>query len=392
MHRVCLFTDTLGDLNGVSRFIQDMGELAAEDPDLDLRLITSTAKSLPDAPWITNLPWRARVPMPFYQEMDLVWPSRERLKRVLETLQPDSVHISTPGPFGWLAKQEAEKMGLPLIGTYHTDFPAYLLDLTRSGWIKRRTDRVMARFYQPFSQVFSRSKTYESIMQTDIGLPADRITTLPAGTRLDRFHPCHRDHSVWREFGLNPERKKLLYVGRINIEKGIPFLLDVWQTLQSLHGDLGADLILVGEGRYRKKAASLAKDHIYFTGPIRGEALSIVYASADLFVFPSVTDTLGQVVMEAQASGLGCLVSDRGGPQTLVTDDQTGRILPALNKASWLQALLEAIQSPYQCLDWGLAARKPMLDYDIKKSFAAFKRQHLKPLASPRKQTQQASE
>ncbi|KUJ71775.1 glycosyltransferase family 1 protein [Thiomicrospira sp. WB1] len=377
MHRVSLFTDTLGDLNGVSRFIQDMGELAAKDDQLALQLNTSTAKSLPTHPWITNLPWRFRMPMPFYQEMDLVWPLRQTIRQQLIEQRPDSVHISTPGPFGWVAKQEAQKLRLPLLGTYHTDFPAYLHDLTRSNWVKRRTDRVMADFYRPFQSVFSRSHAYDAIMQQDIDLAPDVIHTLPPGTRLDRFHPGHRDRSLWTEFGLRPDRRKILYVGRINIEKGVPFLLDVWQRLQRAHGDLGADLVLVGEGRYRKQADKLRPHRIYFTGPVRGRLLSMIYASADLFVFPSVTDTLGQVIMEAQASGLGCLVSDQGGPQTLVTDHRTGRILPAMDHAAWERALLNALRAPDQCRDWGLAARQPMLDYDIRQSYDAFKHQHL---------------
>lgn len=375
-HRVCLFTDTLGDLNGVSRFIQDMGALAAEDPSLDLHLVTSTLKPLPNAPWIHNLPWRIRWPMPFYQEMDLVWPHRKRIRELLNTLAPDSVHISTPGPFGWAAKNLAQSQGLPMIGTYHTDFPAYLRDLTHSQWIKRKTDKTMRHFYKDFQHVFSRSKAYETIMHTDIEMPETAISTLPAGTRLDTFHPQFRDRSIWQTFGLSSARRKLLYVGRINIEKGVPFLIQAWQSCRQQYGDLGADLVLVGEGRFRKWAPKLEKDHIFFTGPIRGHALSMVYASADLFVFPSVTDTLGQVVMEALASGTGCLVSDQGGPQTLIHPNQTGQVLPALNKTAWAQAFYQALTCPNLLNEWAQAARPSMLDFDIQHSFASFKAQH----------------
>ncbi|WP_319381026.1 glycosyltransferase [Thiomicrorhabdus sp.] len=380
--KICLFTDTLGDLNGVSRFIQDMGALAkieaGEGEAIELHLVTSTAKPLPDADYIHNLPYRWRIPMPFYQELDLVYCGKEQIQGLLQTLQPDWVHISTPGPFGWRAKNIAQKMGFRLIGTYHTDFPAYLYDLTGLRTVKRYTDRIMARFYQDFQHVFSRSEAYREVMAHDINLEYQKTSVLAPGTDLQKFHPEHRNEEVWKQFGLGDKRPKVLYVGRINVEKNIPFLVDVWQALREAFPQIQADLILVGEGRYRKWADRLRADHIYFLGPVVGETLSQLYASSDLFIFPSVTDTLGQVVMEAQASGLGCLVSDVGGPQSLVEDRVTGLVLKADDLEVWVPALAEVLQDEALCKKWGKHAHRHLQQFDIRDSYADFIAVHRK--------------
>ncbi|WP_373018016.1 glycosyltransferase family 4 protein [Thiomicrorhabdus sp.] len=373
--KICLFTDTLGDLNGVSRFIQDMGEQAFAN-QVELHIVTSTGKPIPDKPYIHNLPYRFKMPMPFYQELDLVFPGKKIISEKLAELQPDLVHISTPGPFGWAAKRCAQKAGYPLVGTYHTDFPAYLYDLTGFKWVKHRTDKVMKCFYHPFQHVFSRSEAYLEVMASDVGIDYQRASVLFPGTNLERFNPQHRDTDVWRHFGLSDSRLKVLYVGRINVEKNFPFLVEVWKKFCEKYPRIKADLVMVGEGRYRKWADELRPHHAYFLGPVQGELLSKVYASADLFAFPSITDTLGQVVMEAQASGLGCLVSDIGGPQTLVIDNETGRILKADDQEVWVEALQTALSQKPLREQWSRRSRPHMEQYDIVASFQHFLEVH----------------
>lgn len=340
--KILLFTDTLGDLNGVSRFIQDMGELA-EKNGIELLIATSTSKPLPAHAYIRNLPFLFKIRMPFYQELDLVWPHKKEIKALLQEVQPDLVHISTPGPFGWIAKSIAQQQGYPLIGTYHTDFPAYIQDLTGSAWVKRLTDKMMARFYAPFVHVFSRSEQYLEVMANDLSIGYEKTSVIYPGTNLKKFNPLHQSADVWKHYGLSAKRSKVLYVGRINIEKNIPFLTQVWQQLNELFPEIKADLVMVGEGRYRKWADRLRSHHAYFLGPVIGENLSKLYASADLFIFPSVTDTLGQVIMEAQASGLPCLVSDVGGPQTLIVENRTGQVIKADDMEIWLKRLADEL-------------------------------------------------
>lgn len=234
----------------------------------------------------------------------------------------------------------------------------------------------MAKFYRHFDHVFSRSDAYLDIMQKDIQLDSENISTLFPGTNLKRFHPKHQLHDIWTTFDLSQHRLKVLYVGRINIEKNIPFLLKTWQALMEAQPELEADLILVGEGRFRKLAGQYQRYHVHFLGPAQGQPLSELYASADVFVFPSITDTLGQVIMEAQASGLGCLVSDMGGPQTLIDHNQTGWILKANNVADWQQALFKILTETDLRQNWQQNSRLKIESHDIGRSFEQFRQRH----------------
>ena len=128
----------------------------------------------------------------------------------------------------------------------------------------------------------------------------------------------------------------------------------------------------MGEGRYRKWADKLRDKHIYFLGPIVGQRLSQIYASSDVFVFPSITDTLGQVIMEAQASGIGCIVSDIGGPQTLVVENHTGLVISANKQQEWINALYSAITEENVIQAWSAKSREHIEQYNIEDSFTHF--------------------
>jgi len=376
--RVCLFTDTLGDLNGVSRFIQDMCEQALSH-DFDLQIVTATAKECPVLPNIHNLKPAWRVPMPFYSELDLAFPSAKALERKLLELRPDIMHISTPGPVGFLAKKLAKRHRIPTLGTYHTDFPAYLKKNTGFESAKKITDRVMAGFYRPFERVFTRSRQYLDIMERDIGIPNDRSLFLSPGTNLHRFNPAHRDPEVFAQYGALSDGPKVLYVGRISKEKNIPFLLEVWESLKNLYGDDDAELILVGEGALRHKRRYNLIDDVIFTGPVIGDDLSRLYASSDLFVFPSVTDTLGQVVMEAQASGICAVVSDQGGPQSIINAGTApgGLVLKGNDTQTWVDTLHELLENATLRQHYARQGIENMRRFDIIDSFTDFSKAHL---------------
>jgi len=375
--RVCIFTDTIGDLNGVSRFIQDMAEQALAH-GIDLHIISATAKFCPDLPNIHNLSPRWRFPMPFYRELDLAFPSAKSLETKLLELRPDILHISTPGPVGIIAKRLAAKHRLPVLGTYHTDFPAYIKDNTGLEWAKRFADNLMSGFYRPFKRVFTRSREYLEIMEREIGIARTRSEILPPGTNRQRFHPDHRTHGVFAKYGAAGEGPKVLYVGRITKEKNVPFLLQVWQRYKEGRPDCDAELVLVGEGALRRKRAYDHLDDIVFAGPVTGNDLGRLYASSDLFVFPSVTDTLGQVVMEAQASGVCCIVSDRGGPQGIVAcGAKPGGVIAKGNDTdAWVDALERLLGNGTLRQNYGQQGYENMHAFDIERSFAHFIRTH----------------
>ncbi len=365
--RVCLFTDTLADVNGVARFIRNLAERAGE-AGRDLHVLTSQRLECPDRPNVHNIKPRFARPMPAYETLDIVIANAPALWRRADELQPDAVHLSTPGPVGIAGLRYARKRKLPILGTYHTDFPAYvdhLLDTDAATYVTRKT---MHWFYKPFKRIFSRSADYADSLVAS-GIPRERLVRLLPGIRTETFHRRHRDTSIWHAeggYGMSPTSKKLLYVGRVSVEKNLPFLVKVYKALQTRAQDEGVEveLAIVGDGPYRARMTEeLAGVPVTFLGFRHGDELSRIYASSDVFVFPSTTDTLGQVVMESQSCAVPVVVTDQGGPSEVVDHDETGFVLSVENTALWVDHLMELLTDEGRRTrmgDTGFAKIQPM--------------------------------
>lgn len=388
--RVALFTDTLADVNGVSRFVRDMARQAALR-GRDFTAYTSTPLPLEPGLPTVNFPPRAAWPMPAYPDLRVVPPPLHRVLGVLRTRRPDVVHISTPGPVGLAARLAAARLGLPMVGTFHTDFAAYVDRLIGEAPITALTSAYLRWFYRPFTGVLTRSGEYARRLVAQ-GFAPERVCPLRPGTDTLRFSPDHADASIWPRLGLPPASAqpgcvKVLYVGRLSREKNTDLLASVWPSALARAGERGAraHLVLVGDGpdapALRRR---LDPQSATFLGFRHGAELSAIYASSDLLVFPSITDTLGQVVLEAQASGLGVLVSDVGGPQEVVADGHTGLVLPAGKPGRWVDALAGLIVDEPRRRGLGEAARAHALGSTIGASFEHFWSVQQRAITSPR--------
>jgi glycosyltransferase involved in cell wall biosynthesis len=191
----------------------------------------------------------------------------------------------------------------------------------------------MQWFYGQLDLVYVNSEYYR-LRWIDRGIPQDRLRIFPRGLDTELFNPALRETRFWTRRGA--KGPVLLYVGRISKEKDLNLLVDVIPALRKRVGPF--TLALVGEGPYRAELQKLLPDAI-FTGILSGRELGIAYASADLFVFPSTTDTFGNVVVEAMAAGLPVAVSDVGGPRELVKSPRMGRVLPARDAGAWVDGL-----------------------------------------------------
>lgn len=370
--KICLFTDTIGDLNGVSRFIQDMAEQALEN-GVELHVISSTAKYCPQASNIHNFEPKFKMAMPFYKELDLTYPNKKVIKQKVKELNPDMIHISSPGAVGYFGLKLAKELKLPYSGTYHTDFPAYIKDNTGMDSLKKITDKVMAKFYKDFELLFSRSHEYIDILNKDLKFDKEKVKIIKPGTNLRKFNQTHQDREFWDKYDIPQDATIALYVGRTTKEKNIPFLLEVWKEMMEENPELNSYLVLVGEGNLRKEEPKYYNHNVRFLGPIIGKELSTIYASSDFFVFPSITDTLGQVVMESQASGIPVLVSDIGGPQSLIDSEHPGGFVVRGNdKQKWKEAIKNMIQSPDIRKQMGENGKLSMAKLPIEDSFTGF--------------------
>lgn len=374
--RVALFTDTLGDVNGVSRFLNDILDqsLAAHRP---LHVLTSTRFPTRPLPTVHNLPPLFARAMPGYPQLELAAPNVPALLRRVRQIEPDLIHVSTPGPVGLVGVLASRLLRVPLVGTYHTDFPAYIADLFDDDPAFNALARgAMRTIYRRFDTIFTRSDDYAKKLHA-LGVHPHSTPRLRPGIRLDRFAPTFRDQSIWSSMGsslaISSDSIKFLYVGRLSVEKNMPMLVRVLHAAGAALRARGviADLVLVGDGPYRETMQRELPD-ARFLGFRHGNELSTLYASSDVFLFPSVTDTLGQVVMEAQASGLPALVTNVGGPQEIIRHQQTGLVIPADHPQGWVDAIVDLAANANKRQTLGHAAHEHLRSFSIAASFEHF--------------------
>ena len=371
--RVSLFTDTFYDINGVCRFIQNVAERAL-DSGRDLEVITCTNKPGETFPNVYNFDPVFAMKIPKYDNLDVCLPPVMKILRHLDQHQPDVIHISTPGPVGCIGFLAAKMLKIPVLGVYHTDFPAYIDRLFDDHGLTSVCTKFMKAFYNPFSAIFTRSDDYVEAL-AGLGLNRDNIVSLMPGFDASLFHTRFHDPDVWEDLGVRRDSVKVLFVGRVSVEKNMPMLTTVWKGVRKRLKDEGvnADLIVVGDGPYRETMQKELKGKdAHFLGFRHGDELSTIYASCNIFAFPSTTDTLGQVVMESQGSGLPVVVTDQGGPKEVVEHGRTGFVLDANDTNAWVETIATLITDHARRADMGAAAHQSMQKYSLDHSFEHF--------------------
>ena len=371
--RVSLFTDTFYDINGVCRFIQNVAE-RAHDSGRDMEVITCTGKPGETYPNVYNFDPVFSMKIPKYDDLDMCLPPVMKILRHLDQHQPDVIHISTPGPVGCIGFLAAKMLKIPVLGVYHTDFPAYIDRLFDDHGMTNVCVKFMRAFYSPFSAVFTRSDDYVDSL-AGLGLDRDKIVSLMPGFDASLFHPRFHDPSVWDSLGVRRDSVKVLFVGRVSVEKNMPMLTAVWKGVRKRLKNEGvnADLVIVGDGPYRETMTrELKNKDAHFLGFRHGEELSTIYASCNMFAFPSTTDTLGQVVMESQGSGIPVIVTDQGGPKEVVEHGRTGFVLDAADTEAWVETIASLITDHARRADMGVAAHESMQKYSLDHSFEHF--------------------
>jgi len=330
------FTDTLEDVNGVARTIRAMVQ-TARHAGADLTVVTSRSKlSITDIP-IKNFPPVGEFEIPEYELQKLSFPPFLDMLDYIQRERFTELIISTPGPIGLCALGCAKLLGLRTSGIYHTDFPQYARFLSDDAFMETLVWNYMQWFYGQVDLVYVNSEYYRR-RWIDRGIVPDKLRIFPRGLDTELFNPALREPAFWTKRGA--KGPVLLYVGRISKEKDLNLLAEIMPTLREKAGSF--TLAIVGEGPYRAELEALLPDAI-FTGILSGRELGIAYASADLFVFPSTTDTYGNVVVEAMSAGLPVAVSDVGGPRELVKTSQMGRVLPARDVVAWVEGLAQML-------------------------------------------------
>jgi glycosyltransferase involved in cell wall biosynthesis len=358
LEKIALFTDTLNEINGVAITIRRLIE-TAKSKGVELTVISSTPDKTGYSEGVMNFRSIGDFALPEYPELKLHFPPVLDLIAYIEREGFTRIHVSTPGTVGLLGLLIAKLMDIPVAGTYHTDIPQYVRDLTNDEFLENAAWSYMIWFYSQMGEVMVPSASTRTQL-IEHGLDPQKTRPLPRWVDTDLFSPVKRDRNLWQQRELDPETV-LLYVGRVSKEKNLELLADAFMDVVDSGGQCG--LVIIGDGPYRNELEEkLAGYPVTFAGFLGGDDLSRGYASADLFLFPSTTDTFGNVVLEAQASGLPVIVSDQGGPKELMKDGETGLVVQAGSKEGLVKAILTFVNDRQIIVEMGKNARNFILE------------------------------
>ncbi len=326
--RVALVADGLGATHGVTRTIEQIRErgvpgyeveVIGTDPDVDRRLSAV-----------------AEIDVPFYPGLKIGVPSLPAIVDTLAEGRYDLVHLCSPGPAGFGAWLLARVLELPVLGSYHTELAAYAGVRSGSPQLELFTRLALRSFYGGCEFVLSPSPATDDGLH-GLGIEPERIRRWDRGVDVGCFDPALRraDHL--------PGETTILYAGRLSKEKGVDLLVEAF--LAARQRDPRLHLALAGGGPEEEVLRARLGEHATFLGWLTGEELGRAYASADVFLFASRTDTFGQVILEAQASGLPVVAVGEGGPRSLIEDGETG-LLVAPEAGALAEAVLSLTGSP----------------------------------------------
>jgi glycosyltransferase involved in cell wall biosynthesis len=325
--RVAVLSDTLDDVNGVALGLRRLRQ-AALAAGHDLRLVSwgeGDHLSIDDDGTV-RVPALARHRLADYPEMEFGLPHLPSLLNYLIANRIDLVQCSTPGPVGIMGLFAARLAGIPVVGQYHTDLPEYCTRITGDPMTGALISTAVGWFYNAMDRVFVPSQAVAARV-AELGVAADKVVRMPRGIDLDLFRASRRDPHAFAPFGLNGE-PKVLYVGRLSREKSLDALIDAFALASPSVPE--ARLVIVGTGPYAQPLAMRAAgDRVLFLGTRTGDELATLMASSDVFVSPSETETFGNTVVEAQASGLPVVVANRGAARENMLDQVTGLVVDA---------------------------------------------------------------
>jgi glycosyltransferase involved in cell wall biosynthesis/predicted metal-dependent phosphoesterase TrpH len=321
--RVALVADAIGSVHGVTRTIERVRELGA--PGYDVEVIGT------DRNVDRRLPAVAEVDVPFYAGLQIGMPSLPAMVEALAEGRFDAVHLTSPGPAGIVAGLIARIMDLPVIGSWHTELAAYAGLRSSSPELEQGVDAALSVFYRQCRRVLSPSPASDESLAR-LGVERSLMGRWGRGVDTSLFDPELRDPDRY------PGEIKILYAGRLTKEKGAELLVESF--LRAYAADPRLHLLLAGGGPEEEMLRERLGEQATFLGWLEGDEFARAHASADMFLFCSRTDTFGQVLVEAAASGVPAVAVDEGGPSSIVVDGETGRLCepdPAMLAAAILQ-------------------------------------------------------
>ena len=288
--------------------------------------------------------------LPGYREARVGLPARASLGARWTTDPPDVVYVATEGPLGWSAVRAARRLRIPILSGFHTDFPSYARHYWL-GWLAPLALAYLRHLHNATqATVVASAELRERLQHAGF----ENLRVLGRGVDGDHFTPDRRSAALRRSWGAGPGDVVALYVGRLAAEKNIPVAIEAYRAMQRERR--GVRFALVGGGPLRAVLEGAHPD-LHFCGVRTGSELAEHYASADLFVLPSETETFGNVTLEAMASGLAVLAYDRAAARLHVRDGHSGALVPTGQATAFVAAAAALARCPQEVAAMGRRAR-----------------------------------
>lgn len=303
------------------------------------------------------------LPIPRYPYLKMGLPARNALVKLWTMQRPDVVHIVTEGPLGWSALQAATKLKLPVTSDFRTNFHAYSGHYG-IGWLQKPIFAYLRKFH---NRTHCTMVPTESLRKQLAEMGFQNLRVIARGVDTQLFSPSKRDTNLRQQWGATDATPIAIYVGRLAAEKNLRTLIAAYEAMRARQPL--TKLVLVGDGPQRRELEAKIPSAI-FAGVQRGEALAKHYASADIFLFPSVTETFGNVTPEAMASGLAVTAYNYAAAGELIKDGVNGRTARYNDNDAFVAAAVTLVEDLPLARRLGDAAAKTAATLDWEKLVA----------------------
>ena len=296
-------------------------------------------------------------PIPNYPDLRMGMPSKSALIKLWQLKRPDIVHIATEGPLGWSALRAAMYLKLPVSTDYRTNFQSYSTHYG-VGFLYKPIMAYLKKFHNHAGCTMVPT---EALRASLAAVGFQRLKVVSRGVDTVAYDPAHRSQALREQWGLAPQDLAVLCVGRLAKEKNLDLLLRAFEAIQARQPS--ARLVLVGHGPMLQELKLKCPGAI-FTGQLRGHSLAEHYASADLFLMPSLTETFGNVTTEAMASGLPVVAFNYAAAAEMIVSGVNGRLAAMRDAEDFVFAASEVAAQPVQLKSMAAAARQTALGLD----------------------------
>ncbi|WP_417899241.1 glycosyltransferase family 1 protein [Bacillus haimaensis] len=348
--KIAIFTDTFApDVNGVARTLKRFTAYL-EKNNIEYRVFAPVSSG--EDLFSSHVHRFASLPFFLYPECRIALPNMISVKAELQKFQPDIIHVATPFNIGLCGLHYAKKLNIPVVGSYHTDFDKYLeyydlQFLTKFLWTYMRW------FHRPLRKIFVPSiDTQEHLKKHGF----TNTAIWPRGVDCNLFDPGTTSSSIKEKFQIK-EKYLISFVGRLAPEKDVALLPAIEAALPQ-HIREHTHWLIVGDGPLKQDLMKQAPSNMTFGGFRSGSELTEIYAASDLFVFPSATETFGNVVLESLACGTPVIGADAGGVRTIIENGVTGILCPEKNIEAFAGAIASLLHDSSLRKGMGLAGRQ----------------------------------